>query len=321
VQEGVEEILSHKALSVLIPTYNRPDALLKCLAHLESQTFKEFDVVIVDDGSTDATAQQVKSYMTNSSLAVRYIYQNNGGPAKARNFGISIIDTPVCLMIGDDIFASPNFIEVHAKFHETNPSLNAAGLGLTKWHTSAQTITPFMQWLGESPVQFAYKELLGGCPPSWEHFYTSNLSVKTELLRKLPFSEKFPYAAMEDSELGYRIQNRFGLALAFIPDALAEHLHPTTFRQACERMIRVGYSLHLFHELWPEQRHTPGQFKRFVKSIFIDSPVLLRLLSGVAGVWAKISCPNPLMLWALACYREIGYQSSRSASGRLERSR
>ncbi len=98
-----------------------------------------------------------------------------------------------------------------------------------------------MRWLDESSTQFAYKELLSGSQTAdWRHFYTSNLSVKAALLREFPFCERFPYAAMEDNELGYRITTRYGLTLKFIPEALAEHWHPTTFRQACERMVRCG---------------------------------------------------------------------------------
>jgi glycosyltransferase involved in cell wall biosynthesis len=309
--------LSDKALSVLIPTFNRPDALLECLAHLEKQTFKDFEVVVVDDGSTDSTSKQIERYLTETSLTLRYISQDNGGPAKARNLGLSVLETPICLMIGDDIFASPYLVETHIRLHQKYTNLEVAALGLTKWNTSGQVITPFMQWLDRSSTQFAYKELLAGDQANWKHFYTSNLSVKTDLLKKFPFKESFPYAAMEDCELGYRIEKQFGLAIKFIPEALAEHLHPTTFRQACDRMVRVGYSCRLFEELWPEHRRPPNWLKETIKNIFIRNPLLLKLLTRTADVCTQIFCPNPFMSWALACYQEIGYRSQRDGDGKL----
>ncbi len=319
MSERIQEALSTKAVGVLIPTYNRPDALLECLAHLENQTFKDFEVVVVDDGSTDSTSKQVEAYLVKTSLAIRYVAQKNSGPAKARNVGISLLKTPICLMLGDDIFASPTLVEVHTRFHREYPDIEAAALGLTKWSTSGQVLTPFMRWLGTSPIQFAYKDLLAGIPADWKHFYTSNLSLKTKLLKDFPFREDFPYAAMEDAELGYRIETQFGLKLKFVPEALVEHLHPTTFRQACERMIRVGYSARLFHELWPEQRPISPTWKRAVKHVITQNPYLMKFLMFTADHCTRFLCPNPFMTCALACNYEIGYQSQRDSEGRLVR--
>jgi glycosyltransferase involved in cell wall biosynthesis len=310
--------LPTKALGILIPTYNRPDALLTCLAHLERQTFKDFEVVVVDDGSTDSTPQRMGAYLSKTPLQIRYVAQKNSGPAKARNVGISMLDTRVCLIIGDDIFASPTLAEQHMKLHEQHPDIQIAGLGLTLWSTTGQTITPFMHWLERSPMQFAYEDLRAGVAADWRHFYTSNLSVKTELLKKFTFNEDFPYAAMEDNELGYRIQTQYGLNLKFLPDAAADHLHPTTFRQACERMIRVGYSTRLLHEMWPELRpRTSNWLKKTIKWTFVGRPRLLKVLTRGADLCTDVYCPNPLMRCALACHYEIGYRSQRNSEGKL----
>lgn len=312
--------MSARQLGVVIPTYNRPAALLECLDHLQNQTCKDFEVVVVDDGSTDSTSKQMEIYLASTPLAMRYVLQSNSGPAKARNLGISLLHAPVCLMLGDDILASPTLVESHLRLHRKFPDVEIAALGWTKWSTSGQTITPFMRWLGEGPIQFAYKDLLEGAQADWKHFYTSNLSVKTELLRKFPFKEDFPYAAMEDIELAYRIKTQCGLEMKFIPEALADHLHPTTFRQACERMVRVGYSCRLFHDLWPEQQlPRPNWLKRAAIVTIAQSPKLTNLLVGAADLFTRALCPNPLMKAALACQYEIGYQSQRDTKGKLVR--
>ncbi len=294
---------------------------MQCLTHLERQTYTDFEVVVVDDGSTDSTQSQMHDYLLKSPLAIRYVGQKNAGPAKARNLGVSLLEPPLCLFLGDDIFASPTLVASHVELHKQYPTLNVAALGLTQWSKTGQKVTPFMQWLGESPIQFAYKDLLSGTHPTWYHFYSSNISVKTELLKRFPFSQEFPFAAVEDSELGYRLTMQSRLEIKFIPEALASHLHPTTFRQACARMIRVGYSARTFHELWPEHKVIrPNSLKQKVKNAIIRRPSLMGLSVEVGDLFTRASCPNPIMIWVLGCHYEAGYQSFRDRDGKLVRS-
>jgi GT2 family glycosyltransferase len=312
------EIVPTKALGIVIPTHNRVDALLECLTHLEQQTFADFEVIIVDDGSTDSTQTQIQNFIQRTPLAIRYVAQQNSGPAKARNLGISLLDAPLCLLIGDDIFASPTLVASHLRLHQQYSALEVAALGLTKWSPTGQQITPFMRWLEESPIQFAYKDLLSGVQPTWHHFYTSNISAKTELLKRFPFSEEFPYAASEDSELAYRISKHSGLEIKFIPEAVADHLHPTTFCQACARMIRVGYSARIFDQLWPEaKQHRSGGLKQKIRETIGRHPWLLNLLTKAGDLYTRIVCPNRLIWWALVCSYEAGYYSSRDRTGKL----
>jgi glycosyltransferase involved in cell wall biosynthesis len=303
---------SPRSIGIVIPTHNRSSALLECLTHLENQTFNDFEVIVVDDGSTDDTARQMEEYTARGPLRIRYVRQENSGPAKARNLGVSILQSRICLFLGDDIFASPTLVEQHLRLHADNPELKVAALGLTRWSTSGQEVTPFMTWLDEANVQFAYPLLLAGEKPDWCHFYTSNVSAKTELLKRFAFNEQFPYAAMEDSELAYRIKKHFGLEIHFIPDAVADHLHPTTFRHACRRMLRVGYSCGLFYDLWPEQRPLTKTGLRQNLAVFVArNPRLLRPMECMGHLLTRLVCPNPFMSYVLECHLEAGFESRR----------
>jgi glycosyltransferase involved in cell wall biosynthesis len=71
-------------ISVIIPTYNRVDFLKKAIDSVFSQTYKDFELIVVDDGSTDETKDLIKRY----SHKIKYIYQANQGPAASRNTGI-----------------------------------------------------------------------------------------------------------------------------------------------------------------------------------------------------------------------------------------
>ena len=307
-----------KRLGIVIPTHNRSTALLKCLACLEAQTFRDFEVVVVDDGSIDDTPERMAAYQARTPLRIRYVRQENAGPAKARNLAISILEPVLCLMLGDDIFASPTLVEKHVQLHDEESDIRVAGLGLTRWSASGQRVTPFMRWLDEGNVQFAYPRLLAGEKPTWVHFYTSNLSVKTELLKRFTFNEDFPNAAMEDVELAYRITKRFGLEIRFLPDAIADHLHPTTFRQACARMVRAGYSTGLFYDLWPEQRPSQprGRSQAIVEAI-ARHPHLLKLLTMMVDPIANDICPRRFIPYVLFPYFEVGLQDQLKSGNRL----
>jgi glycosyltransferase involved in cell wall biosynthesis len=304
-------------IGVIIPTYNRADVLLLCLEHLEAQSWKNFEVIIVDDGSTDDTERQVQNYTMRTPLALRYLRQSNSGPARARNQAIALLQSPVCLMIGDDILASPSLVQIHLALHEERPEPRVTGLGYTRWSEKGQTVTSFMRWLDRDGQQFAYRELMNGVAPSWKHFYTSNLSLKTEHLLAHQFHEGFRKAAMEDIELGYRMAQQNELEIVFLREAIADHLHPTTVQQACRRMIGVGAAGYLFEQLWPQSMpKKPNTIKLFLRAILTDEHRVLPLLRETAALVTRGFCPNPLLLFVLQLHFKFGYQNEKALNER-----
>lgn len=97
--------------SVVIPTYNRADLLSECLKSLCDQSFKAFEVLVCDDGSTDNTVEVLKSFQ--GLLEVRHVVQeNSGGPAAPRNLGIAHAKHDwICFLDSDDLW-SPKKLEV-----------------------------------------------------------------------------------------------------------------------------------------------------------------------------------------------------------------
>jgi glycosyltransferase involved in cell wall biosynthesis len=241
--------MSESRITVIIPTYNRADVLLLCLAALETQTMSAFDVIVVNDGSTDNTEKDLTTYARTTPLRLRVLSQPNAGPARGRNLAISQTQTPLAVLIGDDILGTPKFVEEHIRFHEEHPDLGQLALGWTTWDTTYQQITPFMRWYEK--IQFSYDSLLAGATPSWQHAYTSNLSFKTELFRQNRFDERFRYAAWEDSELAYRLTVKNQFLLTFLKQAAATHIHPTTFPQAVRRVQTLGRMKRLFRQIHP----------------------------------------------------------------------
>jgi hypothetical protein len=305
-------------IGVIIPTFNRRDRLSECLRHLESQTWKDFEVVIVDDGSTDDTLACIDEYRRTAPFPIRCMHQANSGPARARNLAIAHLAPPLCLMIGDDIYVSPDLVRLHLEFHRTHPAEEAAAVGLTRWSESKQLVTPHMRWLDSGGIQFSYGDLFRGVTPGWKHFYTSNLSLKTSYLRRNQFHEGFNQAGMEDIELGYRLAVDHGLAMHFLADALAEHVHPTTLAQSCRRAVDVGAGEHLFAELWPEQRPIrPNALKKLLLAAATERRVVLPVLTLLTRLLSRVWCPNPLLLRTIQLHGLVGYERAAARNAKM----
>lgn len=88
--------------SVIIPTYNRAELLRRAMRSLVLQTYKNFEVVVCDDGSTDHTKEVVASFR--NDLNIKYVFENNwGGPARPRNNGIKASESAwICFLDHDD---------------------------------------------------------------------------------------------------------------------------------------------------------------------------------------------------------------------------
>jgi glycosyltransferase involved in cell wall biosynthesis len=298
--------MSDSRITVIVPTYNRAEVLLLCLAALEAQTMRDFDVIVVNDGSTDNTEEMLAVYARATPLRLRVLSQENAGPARGRNLAISQTQTPLVVLIGDDILGTPTFVDEHLRFHEKHQETDQLALGWTKWDTIHQQITPFMRWYEK--IQFSYDGLLAGAPPDWQHAYASNLSFKTELFRRNPFDERFRYAAWEDSELAYRLAVQGHLQLTFLEQAVAMHVHPTTFPQAINRIQTLGRMKRLFR-----QTHPTAQFPdssgatELICSALANHPWLLAIVTTAVDRFLPPGKAHSMVLRAhyKRTYREI----------------
>lgn len=75
-------------ISVIIPLYNKETSVSRCIESILSQTYSELEIIIIDDGSTDKSAQVVSKYL--NDCRIRYVYKKNGGVSSARNLGITL---------------------------------------------------------------------------------------------------------------------------------------------------------------------------------------------------------------------------------------
>lgn len=97
------------AVSVIIPTYGHAQSVCETLNSVFQQTFQDFEVLVINDGSPDNTAEVLKPYVAEAKI--RYFEKQNGGVASARNFGISKSQGTYIALLDDDDLWPPDKLE------------------------------------------------------------------------------------------------------------------------------------------------------------------------------------------------------------------
>ncbi len=241
-------------LSIVIPTCNRVALLERVLDALERQEdAPPFETIVIDDGSTDATAERMRRRLAEprSPFPIRFASQANAGPGQARNHGVGLARGRYVLFIGDDTVPEPRLAAEHARIHRAGGDDRLlACLGYTGWPAEAP-VSAFMDYINDYGLQFGYKLIEDGATVPFNFFYTSNISLERELLASHPFDPTYRGAAWEDSELAYRLA-AIGLTIRYNALAVTRHHHPTTIDAFSRRQHRVGKWAALLYEKHPE---------------------------------------------------------------------
>jgi len=241
-------------VSVVVPTFNRVQELRRVLDAFEQQRPVDlpFEVVVVDDGSNDGTAEVLASWRSRR-FPLRFTRQANGGPARARNRALRIAAGEIVLFGGDDIEPHPDLVAEHVNEHLRRGDPRVAVLGLTKW-PEGEDVTSTMRHIdGFGGQQFSYAVFDDGAEYDFRHFYTSNVSLRRSLLDREPdgFSTAFPAAAFEDAELAYRLSRR-GMRIHYRASALAWHHHRYDARRFFDRQVRCGEMADVLFRIHPQ---------------------------------------------------------------------
>ena len=118
-------------ISVVIPLYNKEKSIVATLQSVLAQTYKDYEVIIVDDGSTDNSLNVVRSFVhsfTDSSV-IKIIRQSNAGVSAARNRGIEEAKGEYVAFLDGDDFWDKDFLKEMAKLIEEYPNKSIYGLG------------------------------------------------------------------------------------------------------------------------------------------------------------------------------------------------
>ena len=111
-------------VTVLTPTFNRERVLRSLWDSLQKQTVKDFEWLVVDDGSTDGTKNLITQLQEKSDFPIRYIYKSNGGKHTALNVGIQTICSELIFIVDSDDCVTDDAVESILKIHKKYRSQN-----------------------------------------------------------------------------------------------------------------------------------------------------------------------------------------------------
>jgi glycosyltransferase involved in cell wall biosynthesis len=216
--------------SIVIPTYNRLPILQKCVSALELQTFDphivtDYEIVVVDDGSTDGTIEWLNRNTT--KLAHVKVYeQAHQGASAARNLGVERSTGDTIIFIDSDLVVTSTFLQSHAEALLAGQKT----IGNDRLFTYGAVINTANF---EDPTSEAYKIM----DFSNAYFATGNVAIaKHWLIEAGLFDLGFSLYGWEDLELGVRLKN-LGIKMIKCPAAAGYHWHPAFSLDRIPRMI------------------------------------------------------------------------------------
>lgn len=256
--------------SAIIPTYNRPEDLARCLKSLLEQDIspQQYEVIIVNDGGSNDLESIMTCFKPHFGENLVYIYQENRGPAVARNHALVKVRSELILFLNDDVIFAPDYLNAHLRAHQRQPG--HAVRGNTRWHPDV-LYTPFMQWISQNVLFYYLIDDLMSI--TYEYFHTLDLSIHRRWFEHDRFDEAFTDASLEDTELGFRLMKK-GLHLQFAPDAICYHYHYYDFQNHLQKMKINARNSILVVERHPELKerlisyYTEKSFsKRFLDTL------------------------------------------------------
>lgn len=137
-------------VSVVVPAYNAEQYIEDALTSIFAQTYTDFEVIVVDDGSTDNTREIVNTF---NDPRLRYVYQKNAGPSVARNTGINLSRSEYIAFLDADDQWEPQFLEQMLAVLEEDPSADAAYCGFQYMDSNA-VLLPNKVYRGVPPERF-----------------------------------------------------------------------------------------------------------------------------------------------------------------------
>ena len=258
---------------MIVPVYNGAAQITRCLDALAVQSDPAFEIVVVDDGSTDGTRRSVDAWTrSHPDIRLQVVTQPNAGPAAARNAGAALATADLLLFTDADCVPSPAWVEAftHA-FAGENPPAAAMGSYLSLQSSPAARF---------SQLEFEERYALMARRPAIDFVATYSAAYRRAIfLAAGGFDSSFRRANNEDTELAYRLSAQ-GQRMLFVPQARVYHEHDENWRAYMRTKIGRGYWRMAVYRKHPEKSLKDSYTPQLLK---LQLPLALLALLGMAA--------------------------------------
>lgn len=256
--------------SFIIPVFNRPDEVDELLESLTKQSVKDFEVLVVEDGSSVTCEEVCRKY--EERLDLHYFKKPNSGPGQSRNYGAERAKGEYLIILDSDVVVPEGYLDAVKRELESAPT-EAFG-GPDAAHDS---FTPTQKAISYSMTSFFTTGGIRGGKKGLDKFYprSFNMGVRRDVYLKLGGFSKMRFG--EDIDFSYRIVEA-GYRPRLFPDAWVWHKRRTDFKKFFRQVYNSGIA-----RINLEKRH-PGTMKlvHLLPTVFTIGVIILVLLAAVA---------------------------------------
>ena len=312
--------------SIIVPVFNRPDEVDELLDSLTRQTVKDFEVIIVEDGSTKTCKDVCDKYA--DILDLHYYFKENSGPGQSRNYGAERAKGEYLLILDSDVVLPDRYIEnvelgiENSQFSTLNSQLAAFG-GPDAAHPS---FTPTQKAISYSMTSFFTTGGIRGGKKKLDKFYprSFNMGIRRDVYMQLGGFTKMRFG--EDIDFSYRICEA-GYTPQLIPEAWVWHKRRTDFRKFFRQVYNSGIA-----RINLEKRH-PGTMKlvHLLPAAFTIGVTILILIAAFGRImmvygnaedfrswyYLVVAALAPLLLYSLLIFADSSLKNRSMKVGAL----
>lgn len=271
--------------SFIIPVYNRPEEVDELLDSLTHQTFRDFEVLVIEDGSAIPCKDIVEKY--DDLLSIKYFVKPNSGPGQTRNYGAERAEGEYLLILDSDCIVPPTYLE--AVEAELNREPADAFGGPDRAHSSFSDIQKAINY---AMTSFFTTGGIRGGKKKMDKFYprSFNMGVRAEAYQALGGFSKMRFG--EDIDFSIRIFKN-GYRCRLFPEAWVWHKRRTDFRKFFKQVHNSGIARINLYKKYPESL----KVVHLLPAAFTVG-LLVLLLGSIWCLW----CLLPILLFILLIF-------------------